>query len=273
MSKTIEAKCDVCGSACGDQGAEISLQGSSLWLTRPSLTVDVCSSVCARTLLHSMLEDFESEAQKPKGGATTRGCKDGGLHEWVGSKCTKCDGVFPVNAAAPGSPPATKGPKKAKGKAVPSSAELYAGTASIPPLPDTPDPLAAKAAGINPNDKAAPRSGDQTIHEPPTWCAHCGTPRALTRENGAGSHWECTNGHTGPLLQVRHGVPGENIGELVNGLKAKGLEVNLVDVAAWPVVQRDVARAWLAQGGEIPETLEPLARAALPAKAPQVFEF
>ena len=300
--KKIEATCDVCGSACGDQGAEISLHGSSIWLSNAVVNADVCSSPCALKILRAMVADFEEvEAgelpELPKKSAAKDpypiACKDNGLHAWVGSKCMKCDAVFPVNAAAPIASslnvvgpqnggaidgPKKRGPKKAKpegGK--PTIGDLYAGVVSIPPLPDTPDPLAAKAAGINPNDKAAPRHGDQTISEPPTWCGACGAPRVFVRDpsNHGHAYWLCSAGHAeGPALAVRHGVPGENIGLLVNNLKAKGLLINLVEVAAWPVVQRDVARAWLVQGGDLPDFLVPLVvkAPAEPAPAP-VFEF
>ena len=223
-------------------------------------------------------------------------CKDNGLHAWVGSKCMKCDAVFPVNAATSSldvvgpqsggtiDGPKKRGPKKAKpegGK--PTIGDLYGflgaalGKAITPPLPDTPDPLAAKAAGINPNDKAAPRHGPQEIKEPPTWCGACGAPRVFVRDPSNHGHtsWLCSAGHVeGPALAVRHGVPGENIGLLVNNLKAKGLLINLVEVAAWPVVQRDVARAWLVQGGDLPDFLVPLVvKAPAETTTAPVFKF
>jgi hypothetical protein len=50
--------------------------------------------------------------------------------------------------------------------------------------------------------------------------------------------------------------PGEQpLNLLVEALLKRGYETNLVDVAGWPVLRRDVARAWAEQGGEPPEWL------------------
>jgi N6-adenosine-specific RNA methylase IME4 len=71
-----------------------------------------------------------------------------------------------------------------------------------------------------------------------------------------------TNGHPAP--------PGiEHMGKLARDLNAKGLYVSLVEVAAWTITRRDVARSWLDEGGTgtVPDWLS--AYATPPAHAPE----
>jgi hypothetical protein len=59
---------------------------------------------------------------------------------------------------------------------------------------------------------------------------------------------------------VNQGLPGERIDQIVTDAAKIGVKLNLVDVAAWPVLKRDVVREWLAQGGSAdsrPDFLEP----------------
>lgn len=59
-------------------------------------------------------------------------------------------------------------------------------------------------------------------------------------------------------------LPGENVGRLVFELAQRGFDFKLTDVVTWPVVRRDVARAWIEQGGDPPEWLVELFKSAEP---------
>lgn len=64
-------------------------------------------------------------------------------------------------------------------------------------------------------------------------------------------------------------APGEPpIGFLVRDLNTKGLFVSLPEVCKWSTTRRDVARAWLAQGGDLPHAPDWLAALATPPKHP-----
>jgi hypothetical protein len=89
--------------------------------------------------------------------------------------------------------------------------------------------------------------------QPPNWCA-CGKPRVWTGLR----QWECEeHGPHGMPLAVKEGQPGENLSKLLTDAAVKGVILNLVDVAGWPVLKRDVLRAWVEQGGDRPEFLGP----------------
>jgi hypothetical protein len=51
-------------------------------------------------------------------------------------------------------------------------------------------------------------------------------------------------------------LPSEkNLSGLVTELEKRGVRVSLIELVAWTVTKRDVARAWVEQGGDMPEFL------------------
>ena len=58
------------------------------------------------------------------------------------------------------------------------------------------------------------------------------------------------------LRDVMNGRQGDNLSRFTEMLNAKGIKVGLVDVCGWTQLARDVAQAWLDQGGDVPEFLE-----------------
>jgi hypothetical protein len=84
--------------------------------------------------------------------------------------------------------------------------------------------------------------------EPPRWC-RCGKPAVWN-----GRTWECPQKHENlleNLLQVKQGQPGERLDLLQFDLKVRGVDVTLAQVAEWPVMRRDVARAMLEQKEDV----------------------
>lgn len=92
-------------------------------------------------------------------------------------------------------------------------------------------------------------TGDQ---QPPRWC-HCGRPLLC-----ADGKWTCEeHGVASAVLDVKYGHPGENLSQLTADVAKLGVKLNLVDVAGWPVIKRDMLRAWVEQGGDRPSFLDP----------------
>jgi hypothetical protein len=91
--------------------------------------------------------------------------------------------------------------------------------------------------------------GDQ---QPPRWCK-CGKPLLFVNEK-----WTCEeHGIATDFLEVKYGHPGENLSQLLSDVYNLGVELNLVDVAGWSVIKRDMLRMWVEQGGDRPTFLDP----------------
>jgi hypothetical protein len=106
---------------------------------------------------------------------------------------------------------------------------------------------AAQAETLKRVKQVSVPGAERPFQEPPRWC-RCGAPVQWT-----GKTWECPEKHMNPLenlLPVRDGQPGENLSKLLHDAKGLGLELNLVDVAGWPVLRRDMLRSWVAGGGK-----------------------
>ena len=122
MSKTSQSTCDVCKQV--SRYGEIVLKGP-VWdrhegfIPRPDMfvrTIDYCGKGCALKALRSIAIEIELAIQAVRENWTTGGpdgsysgvggigCKDGGLHNWDGRKCSKCGISMPpfVEEGGPG---------------------------------------------------------------------------------------------------------------------------------------------------------------------------
>jgi hypothetical protein len=111
-----------------------------------------------------------------------------------------------------------------------------------------------------------PLARDMSIQEAPRWCS-CGKPLTWTKAKA----WECEDhGPHGMPMNVKQGLPGENLSQLVTQAEKHGVKLNLIDVAQWTVLQRDALRAWIAQGGDNGEFPRPVFLPAAPPPPPPV---
>jgi hypothetical protein len=140
----------------------------------------------------------------------------------------------------------------------------------------------AENPGVNPNDLTQDQitvfnaklqmAERQRTNEPPRWCK-CGRPVVMSPSPFGRGVWECSDGHKNAegLLTVNQGEPGENLSQLLTDCAGKGLKLSLVDVATWPVMKRHVLRAWVQQGGDLPDDFFPGAR-EVPVPSPAANE-
>lgn len=115
--------------------------------------------------------------------------------------------------------------------------------------------------GQNPNELTPEQRAEenrkfaerQRTHEPPRWCK-CGKPATFNGKYSSLYLWECPQGHENVLenlLNVKQGQPGERIDSLHLDLLVRGVKVTVNQVAEWPVIRRDVARAMIAENQDL----------------------
>jgi hypothetical protein len=247
VSNTKESHCDGCGVLDDFKDGLVFVRGTKTWFA--------CSSACASQVAGAIVftwsagyvnpkpESLLMESPQEPAGKT--------LEETMGELKAKRD----ASAEEP-KPKRGRPPKNGVARAV-------------SPGPDVIHDLKCFVLahpGMNPNGltkeqisevnggKQLTMKDRERIVEPPRWC-RCGAPVHWT-----GKTWECPEQHMNPLenlLAVKQGMPGENLSKLLKDAKDLKLELNLVDVAGWPVLRRDMLRAWVASLGSDEPTFLP----------------
>jgi hypothetical protein len=234
VSNAKESHCDGCGVLDDFKDGLVFVRGAKTWFA--------CSAKCIALVSVSLAENW---IPKPESLLMESPQEDGKtLEETMGELKAKRDAPAEEPKPKRGRPP-----KNGVAKAV-------------PPGPDVIHDLKGFVLahpGMNPNGltkeqitevnggKQLTMKDRERIVEPSRWC-RCGAPVQWT-----GKTWECPEKHMNPLenlLPVRDGQPGENLSKLLHDAKGLGLELNLVDVAGWPVLRRDMLRSWVAGGGK-----------------------